>query len=346
MKRIASSLLAVMLILPAASAQKNSVKGSKSAASANKLIAVKVTGSGRYTEKEILPVTGLQLGQVAGEEDFKDAVQRLGETGVFTDVGYSYSYSPAGTRLELQLADTPEKNLVPAHFENFVWFTDAELLAELQKRVPLFKQMLPVAGALPDRVSEALQSILQDKHLPGHVDYLRQGKQEGGDLTGIAYRVTDVDIRIRNLEFPGATPDQVPLLQAAGRRLAGAEYDRGAVAAVAQLDLLPVYLQRGYLRAAFSECETRVAESSSADEVLVDAILPVSPGKIYSALDVAWKGNTAIATSKLQSLIHLPAGQPADAVRLSRDLDEIGRLYRTSRQCRLWTTRRARFTTI
>src|ERR1700756_1370699 len=103
MKRIASSLLAVMLILPAASAQKNSVKGSRSAASANKLIAVKVTGSGRYTEKEILPATGLQLGQVAGEEDFKGAVQRLGETGVFTDVGYSYSYSPAGTRLELQL---------------------------------------------------------------------------------------------------------------------------------------------------------------------------------------------------------------------------------------------------
>ena len=329
MKTTAPLLLALSLFLsPAASAQKPQKSNRSTPASAYKLIAVNVTGSERYTEKEILPATGLQLGQNVGEEDFKSAVQRLGETGLFADIAYSYNYSSAGTKLEFQLTDAPQKNLVTVHFENFVWFTDAELLAELQRRIPLFKQALPVAGALPDRVSEALQVILQDKHLPGHVDYLRQGKQEGGDLTGIAYRVVDVDIRIRDLEFPGAAPEHVPLLKAEGRKLSGADYDRDALAVLARLDLLPVYLQRGYLKAEFAQSDARVVAPSSSDEIQVDAILPVTPGKVYSTSEVLWKGNAAIATPQLQSLIHLPPAQPANAVRLASDLEEISKLYR------------------
>jgi outer membrane protein assembly factor BamA len=328
MKTVA--LLALFFLLAPPSYGQAAPKAAKnSPASSYKLIALKATGTERYTDEEMLAASGLQLGQNVGEEDFKGAVQRLGESGLFADVGYSYSYSSAGTKVEFQLTDTPEKNLVPAHFENIVWFKDAELLGELQKRVPLFKQMLPVSGALPDRVSEALQSMLQDKHLPGHVDYLRQGKQQGGDLTGIAYRVTDVDIRIRDLEFPGATPEQVALLKMAAHQLAGAEYDRDALSAVARLDLLPVYLQRGYLKAEFAQADAHVVEPPPAnDEVQVDAILPVTPGKVYSTSDVAWKGNSAISTAQMQSLIHLPAGQPADEMRLQRDLEQILKLYR------------------
>ncbi len=164
--------------------------------------------------------------------------------------------------------------------------------------------------------------------MPGHVDYLRQGKQEGGDLTGIAYRVVDVDIRIRDLEFPGAAPEHVPLLKAGARKLSGADYDRDALAVLARLDLLPVYLQRGYLKAEFSQSDARVVAPSSSDEIQVDAILPVTPGKVYSTSEVLWKGNAAIATPQLQSLIHLPPAQPANAVRLASDLEEIGKLYR------------------
>ena len=329
MKRVASSLLAIALFAcSAASAQKTIPKGAKSApGSAYKLVAVKVTGSERYTEKEILPATGLQLGQMVTEEDFKAAVRRLGETGLFTDIGYSYSFSPTGTKVEFQLTDAPRKNLVPAHFENFVWFTDAELLTELQRRVPLFKQLLPVSGGLPDRVSEALQSLLQDKHLPGHVDYLRESPQEGGKLIGIAYSVQDVDFIIHDIDFPGATPDLLPALKTASRRLSGAKYVRSSLGKVADVDYLPVCLQRGYLKAEFAESSAHVV-SQSADEVDVDAAFPVTPGKVYSTSDVAWKGNSAIPTAQLQPLIHSPAGQPADAVRLGRDLEQIGKLYR------------------
>ena len=340
MNMVARVILALSLLLSAAAAQKQSAGGKPSSVSAYKLIAFKITGTTRYTGKEILAASGLQIGQNAADGDFKEAVQRLGDSGLFSDVVYSYSSSSAGTKLELQLTDTDQSKLVPAHFENFVWFTDAELLAALQSRVPLFKQLLPVAGNLPDHVSEALQTILTEKQFPGRVDYLREGDQSGGALHAIVYRLEEVSIRIRNVEFPGASPDQIPLLSTAARRLTGADYGRSRLAAVAKFDLLPVYLQRGYLKAAFGPSDARVVpEPSTAEnaqapaelhsEIQVDAIVPVLPGKVYSTSSVDWKGNSAIATAEVAPLLHLPPGQPADAVRLLRDVESVTKLYRS-----------------
>jgi len=182
---------------------------------AYKLIALKVTGTARYTDKEILAASGLQMGQNAADGDFKEAVQRLGDSGVFSNVVYSYSSSNAGTRLEFQLADTDKSKLVPARFENFVWFTDDELRTELQNRVPLFKQVLPIAGNLPDRVSEALQAMLTEKQLPGRVDFFAFGRRVERRPQRDCLPVEEVSIRIRGVEFPGASPEQTALLTTA-----------------------------------------------------------------------------------------------------------------------------------
>ena len=230
----------------------------------------------------------------------------------------------AGVKLELQLADTDQNKLVPAHFENFVWFTDDELRTALERRVPLFKQLLPLAGNLPDRVSEALQAMLTEKQFPGRVDYLREGDESGGAVTAIVYRVEEVSIRIRGFEFPGATPEQAALLTTAARRLTGAEYVRSSLAAVAKFDLLPVYLQRGYLKAAFGPSDARVlphpapAEDAQALPPMFrwTAILPVTPGKVYSTSSVEWKGNSAITTERSRAP-DPPAARPARRRRAS-----------------------------
>src|SRR4029077_17414498 len=182
------------------------------------------------------------------------------------------------------------------HFENFVWFTDGELRTALQNRVPLFKQLLPIAGNLPDQISEALQAILTEKQFPGQINYLRESLDEsGGPLSAITYRVEEVSIRIRSVEFPGASPEQTALLTTAARRLTGGEYGRATLAAVAKFDLLPVYLQRGYLKAAFGPSDGRVVPQPSTPgdtqgpaELQVDAIVPVQPGRVYATSGVDW----------------------------------------------------------
>src|ERR1700686_382578 len=335
MTRVAGFLF--VLLLSAAAAQKHPTRGKVSAVAANKLTALKVTGTARYTDKEILAASGRQIGQNAADGDFREAAQRLGDSGLFSDVVYSYSSSGAGVRLEMQLADAEQSKLVPVHFENFVGFTDDELRTALRSRVPLFKQLLPIAGNLPDQISEALQAILTEKQFPGRVNYLRESQDEsGGPLSAVAYRVEEVSIRIRSIEFPGASPEQTALLATAARRLTGAEYGRATLAAAAKFDLLPVYMRRGYLKAAFGPSDARAVPQPSAAgdaqgpaELQVDAIVPVMPGKMYSTSSVDWKGNSAIKIDELAPLLHLPPTHPADAVRLLRDIEKIGILYRS-----------------
>src|SRR6267378_6092624 len=105
MNRAACFVLCSCLFLSPAAAQKPPARGKSSAAAANKLTALKVTGTTRYNDKEILAASGLQIGQDAADGDFREAAQRLGDSGLFNDVVYSYSSSGGGTKLELQLAD-------------------------------------------------------------------------------------------------------------------------------------------------------------------------------------------------------------------------------------------------
>jgi outer membrane protein insertion porin family len=336
MKWAARAALCGCLLLPGAAAQKHPSGSKASPASPYKLIAFNVTGTARYSDKEVLAASGLQLGQNASDGDFKEAVQRLGNSGIFGNAAYSYSASSTGTKLELQVTDVESSKLVPAHFENFVWFTDDQLHAAVQRSAPLFKDLLPIGGNLSEHVDEALQALLSEKQLPGRVNFLREANGPDGALSAINYRVEEVSIRIRGVEFPGASPQQGALLEKVSSNLTGAEYGRTPLAAVAKHDLLPVLLQRGYLKAAFAASDARVLPQSSAPpdaqgpaELEVDAILPVTPGKQYLTSGVEVNGNSSISADKIAPLLHLKPGEPADAVRLIRDLDNVSKLYRS-----------------
>jgi outer membrane protein assembly factor BamA len=331
-------VLCFCLSLSLAAAQKQSASGKSAPVSINKLTALRVTGTTRYTDKEILAASGLQMGQNAADGDFKEAVQLLGDSGMFSNAAYSFSSKGGtGVKLELQLEDIDNSKLVPAHFENFVWFTDSELLAALQSRVPLFKGSLPLGGNLSNRASEALQAILTEKHLPGRVECLGEARdQNGGPLVAVSCRIEEATIFIHGFEFPGASPEQSALLIKAARGALGRNYARSSLNALVKFDLLPVYRKRGYLKAEFGLSDARVvpqpaaaADAQESAEVQVDAMVPVTPGKVYSISGVDWKGNSVISTGELAPLLHLPAGQPADAVRLIDDVESVNKLYRS-----------------
>lgn len=332
MKPVCCAAAVLFFLLPCsvpptwAASQSRSAKKSAGPA-AYKLQSVTASGTTRYTSQEILTASGLEPGQNAAEADFKEAAHHLGSSGMFTEVAYSFSYSDADIKVDFQLSDIDKSKLVPAHFENFVWFTDSELFTALKQRVSLFAGELPLSGSLPDRVQKALQQLLDEKHIPARVSYLHEVPQEGGKVLGIAYSVESIDIRVRNVVFPGATPDLEPGLEAAARRLQGAPYRRSGLASVAKVDFLPVCLKNGYLKASFGDTSARIV-SQAEGEVEVDAIVPVTPSKQYSVSEVSWNGNSAVPNEETARLIHLAIGKPADAVRLSSDLESLIKLYR------------------
>ncbi len=321
---IASFLVTGML---AAQTRSQTAGSHASSVSAYKLTQIKVTGTKRYTPEQIVAFSGLRPGENVSEENFKDIVQRLGETGMFTNVAYSFSFSPAGTKVEFQLADNDK--LVPVEFDNFVWFSDQALIEKMQKYVPLFRGEMPISGNLPDKVTDALQFVLAERGLEkARVEVNRHGDEEAGTIDRVIYSISGVEIHIRNMEFPGAGTAELPLLTRAAQRAQGGDYERSKLRMFARLDLTPVYLREGKLRAKFGEPQAKIVHETP-DEVEVDAVLPVEEGREYKLAQIEWSGNTVFSTAQLSKGIHQQPGQTVNAVQLSDDLDAIKPLYRS-----------------
>ncbi len=299
--------------------------------SARQLIAIKVTGSKRFPEEAIAAATGLQMGAAVNDDDFKKAARRLGDMGVFTDIAYTYSYSSAGTKLELHVTDVDK--FVPARFEDFVWFSDAVLRQRIKEHSPLFDGELPLSGRLADEVSDVLQAMLVENSIAGHVEYQRADKVDG-PIEAINYHVTDVLIRVRNIDFTGAADAEVPALKAAGQRLPDHEYSRTRLNLLVQRQLLPVYYARGYLKAEFGEPQPKVVKQPAAEnddgprnQTVVDVTFAVKPGQQYKLKGLAWSGNHDFPTDTLQKMVRAEPGQPANTIRLADNLRDIQKLY-------------------
>ena len=291
-----------------------------------KLASIKVTGSQRYTPDEIIAASGLKIGDAATEDDFKKATEELGKSGMFTNVSYSYAYSPAGTKLDFQVADADK--FVPARFDNFVWFSDADLVAKIHEVEPLFKGEVPVGGELADRISDALQSLLLQHSLSAHATYIREGASHDGPIDAIYFKADNANIRIRHITFPSAPADQIPDLAGAAQKLEDRDYLRSEVNTYVKSAILPVYLKHGFLKAAFAEPQAKVVQEDH-DETQVDVDLPSTPGLQYKVSGFTWEGNSTFPADKLQTLIHLPPAQTADSVQLQSDLEAVQKLYGT-----------------
>jgi outer membrane protein assembly factor BamA len=325
-----SSLLLLLLCLTAV-AQSPSQSTLPMPPTAYTLISVMVTGSKRFTSDEVAAASGLPVGTIAHEEDFKKAARQLGESGAFNAVSFTYSYSSAGTKLEFQLTDADK--FVPARFSDFVWFTDQELLQKVHARVPLFNGELPSSGRLPDQVSDVLQALLVENAIPGSVEYAR-ASGKSGNLASFDYNVAGVSIRIRHLEFPGAGGNELPSLQAAAEKLVDREYSRAYMNSFVEGSLLPVYHEHGYLKASCALPQPKVVKAAASDAgehqqppTFVDVSFPVTPGIQYKLVSEDWSGNKEIATETLQPLLHGKVGQTANTPQLEDDLRAVQELY-------------------
>jgi outer membrane protein assembly factor BamA len=297
----------------------------KGAPTSFKLMSVAITGTMRYSTQDVISASGLQVGQTVREEDFQEATRRLGESGAFDQVSYKYEYSSLGAKLQIQVADA--KEFVPVRFENFVWFNDQDLRNTLRTRVPLFKGELPLNGNLPDQVSEALQALVAERNIPGQADYLRF-TQGDGPVEAFIFSVSGPTIRIRDLEFPGAGTPELPLLQAAGKKLNGHDYSQSILRIEADQDFRPVYLERGYLKASFSEAQPKVVEQNN-QNTIVDVAFSVNPGQQYKVTEIDIAGAKIFPKEQLSALIRQKTGTPANTVQLQKDIQKIQKLYGT-----------------
>jgi outer membrane protein assembly factor BamA len=305
-----------------------------------KLIEIKASGSKRFTSEQVAAASGLQLGTTVDDNILRKSARQLGETGAFNDISYSFTFTSAGMKLLFQVTDGDK--FVPAHFVDFVWFGDHDLLQKLHERIPLFSGELPATGRMTDQISDVLQAMLVENAIPGHVEYLRT-PAPGGQLASVDYSVANVSIRIRRIEFAGADAAMLPELEGSADKLFGRDYSHALLNTFIKQTVLAAYHDRGYLKVACAEPQPKVVQKKDASEssddpnadpnddrrqiTQVDVVLAITPGISYKLQGWDWTGNQNIPTKDLQALLRARIGQPANTVQLEEDLRAVQQLY-------------------
>jgi outer membrane protein insertion porin family len=290
----------------------------------HQLSSIKVKGLRRLSADQVIAASALRPGQSADEAAFKQMLDRLGQTGLFTRLSYRYQCSTAGCDLEIQAEETDKLRSVS--FENFVWLADAELVRLAHARLPLFQGLLPISGMLADQLASALKDILAERGVRAEVEYLPLPGSRGS-IESYQFKLSGHPVLIDRIEFPGASREQRSELDSAARPLLGKPYLRTKIASAERTRFTEVYQARGYLKVDFSPPQTKIIRDGS--ETRVDLTISVSPGPRYRVASVSFRGNQVSPTAELAPLIHLRLGQPANAMALREDLAQIEKLYGT-----------------
>lgn len=282
---------------------------------------VSCSGSKRFREADIVKASGLKSGSTVTADELNQAAKRLSESGVFAQVSYRYD----GRSAEYTVQDAQQ--FLPVTFENFIWFSNAELVERVQAIVPLFGGQVPTTGNLVDQVSHALDTILKDRHLSGHVTSTPQGKL-GGAVQSMQFQIEGVGVKIAEVRFPGAGSDHVLLLQEASKRVLADNYLQSFLADVMKQSVPQVYGRLGFLKAQFSEPKLVILKDDPAQPAIAVEV-PIQEGDQYTFASANWIGVSGVPLPDLSKTIDLKPGAPADTSQLAKDIAAAKELYGT-----------------
>ncbi len=204
----------------------------------------------------------------------------------------------------IQIAEAAK--FVPCAYDNFVWFTDEELIAAARKEVPLFDGSLLIGGELPNQVSESLEHFLQEHSIKGGVSATLSAVP-GGPVTGYGSASSMFPFRL-NRSPSEAVQAQESLAKAIPSfrfRIIRVPVARG----VGQSGLTEAYQDEGYLQAKFSDPQVVMKDPQGHDASLgVTLIYDALPGPQFHSTGVTWSGNSAISESDLSKLMEVKPG--------------------------------------
>ncbi len=134
-----------------------------------KLDRIEFKGLDRVKEPEALEKSGLQAGQTVDIDAVEAAANRLLESGLFVNLSYKLKGTTDKSVLTFEVIE--RKWTMPVAFDNFVWFTDEELLAAVRRKLPAFDGTAPEAGVVTEQVKQALTELLAERKIEGTVQH-------------------------------------------------------------------------------------------------------------------------------------------------------------------------------
>lgn len=287
-----------------------------------KLEKIEFKGLERVTEAEALEKSGLQTGQSVSVDAIEAAADQLLASGLFSNLSYKLKGTTDKAVLTFEVVEP--KLTMPVRFDNFVWFTDEELTAAVRRKLPAFDGSAAEQGNATEQIRLALEELLREKKIDGKVEYTLAADTSGRRVEHL-YAVKGPGLRVCKLNFAGARAVTEETLTTKSGGIFDNDYSRAYVAGFVESSLLPLYHERGYLRAAFSPPTARPELSPECQGVAVS--MSVDEGSIYVWDKATWEGAAGLTAQELDAALGMRQREVANVLKVTNGLTRVRRAY-------------------
>jgi outer membrane protein assembly factor BamA len=246
---------------------------------------ITIKGSAPYTDDEILAIAQFKPGDVMTVDTLANPAQHLLDTGMFDSAEMSLG-GPGNRTAILDLKPAPLDKLLPASFENFVWWTPEELREELHKRVPIYRGVCSDAGNLPDLIQAALEQMVSEKSVQVITSHTIVEPTTDHPQRVVDFRILKPAVSFATINITGAPPALDTMMQKTTAQVAKSRYNEGLIGLTTEDVLLQPVRESGYITASLTNMQRNVTVSPTAITVAYSAQL-VS-GEPYKVSTITW----------------------------------------------------------
>jgi outer membrane protein insertion porin family len=288
------------------------------------IASIKITGAKTFPADQVVAASGLKTGDIVTADQIQDATNRLSALGIFSAVNFRYAAKGSAINLEFQVQEAPT---YPISFDNFPWFTTAEIGEAVRNQVGLFTGAAPDAGTMTDQMTAVIDSLLASKNIKGSVVHQLVAPPAGEGMV-LQFRIDGVRLRVQVVQFgdPIATnseslKDRVPDLK-------GQPYSLFATEVFENEHVRPLYASQGFIRAQIGPPQARlVPDMIDPKETAVELSIPITPGPVFSWKGVSWQGNMVVQSPSLDAVVELKPGDVADGMKIEALWQKIESYY-------------------
>jgi outer membrane protein assembly factor BamA len=293
------------------------------AASAKRLSKIEFSGLERVSQPEAVAASGLQVGQPIDVDKADAAAQRLLDSGLFSRLGYEFTAS--GNNVVISFKVEEMKRGIPVVFDNFVWFSDEELAEAVRRKMPSYDGTAPESGGATDTITKALTDLLRERKIEGTVEYMPSVGVAGKNPEHV-FTVKGANTRVCAVRYPGAAALKESVLVQNSSGILNNEYSRKFASGYAESSLLPLYHQRGHLRAAFLTPKVKLEKTPECEDG-VTVTVPVEEGAAYVWDKAEWSGASALSAQELDAALGMSRNDIADGLKIERGKEAARKAY-------------------
>ncbi|MGA7524011.1 MAG: POTRA domain-containing protein [Acidobacteriaceae bacterium] len=291
------------------------------ALSAQKFSPQKITFSGTTANAaELLAISGLKPGEAVGQAEMQAGAQKLIDTGMFSDVQFSFN------GVDLNYALKPATTMEPVRFDNFPWWDAAALNAAVAAKVPLFHGSVPPESSMQQAVATALTALLAAKGVTATVTGT-PAEDPATHAVWVGYHIDAPAVQVGSVHLSGVSADWAEPVLAIQKAAEGQDFD-GATEATLATALRAIYDRQGYLQEALTGYAHGTPELVDG-KVMVPVSAVVQEGAQYRVRGMQFAGDAVLNAEAFNKMAKLHLADIANEDLLHATLAEMATVYKS-----------------